>query len=245
MPRSSTNGSTFLLVLLLAAALQACGDDTNGPDPGLVVDAQVAPGHIHSFETDVTFTATFTDPDEGVLQDFTSVRAEIGAAGSELWTKQVPLLFNGTAYTGTTKFTAAGSFDVRILGQRPGQAEPIELHRLATPLSSVRPHFDAGGYRVEFETDTGEYPTHGLPTTYRFLIMEDVDSPRPPVTGLTGVVVRCTQGSDVEIHAATELPAGTYSASHTFPASGEGTAQIEFTGLDANPAVVQISLDVN
>jgi hypothetical protein len=228
--------------MVLAAGLQGC--DTAGPDGNLLVDVQVAPGHIHSFESDVTFTVTFTEIDRGPVRDLAGVRAEIGPAGTDQWTKQVPLLFDGEVYTGSTKFTAAGSFDVRILGRRPGEGDVVELHRLAVPLEAVRPHFDAGGYRVEFETDTGEYPARGETVTVRFLVMEDVASPRPPIAGLSGVTIRCTQGSEVETHAATESPAGTYSASHAFTDAGEATAQIEFTGSDANPAFVQVPLSV-
>ncbi|MGH2571552.1 MAG: hypothetical protein ACRDGR_10015 [bacterium] len=237
----SSSMKRSLVPALLLAGVQACSDNT-GPDESLVANLQVAPAHVHSFETDVTFTATFANAAGSPVQDLAGVVAEIGPAGTDQWTKQVPLLFDGEAYVGSTKFTANGSFDARIVGRRPGQGEASELYRRPTPLESVRPHFDAGGYRVEFETDTGDYPVHGQAIEFRFLVMEDVPSPRPPVTGLSGVTIRCTQGSEVETHAATESPAGTYVASHVFTSAGEGTAQIEFTGLDLNPAVVQISL---
>jgi hypothetical protein len=246
MNRSPTVRLSWSLVaLLVAIALPGCGDDSTSPDAPLTVEAVIAPGHIHAFETDVTFTVTVTDAGGHSVRDFTTARVELSAAGAERWTKQVPLLFDGAAYVGVTKFTAAGPFDVRILGQRPGQSTPVELHRSTTPVSVVRAHFDVGDYRLEFETDTGEYPVRGQPITVRFLIMENVSSPRPPVTGLTGVMIRCTQGSEVEVHPAAESPGGTYSASHTFTYGGEATAQIEFMGSDMNPAVVQISLRVN
>ena len=235
----------YLIAVVFGAALQGCSDDENtGPDHELLVDAQAAPGHIHSFETDVTFTAKVTTVKGEPVQDFVEIRTEIGPAATDQWTKQVPMLFDGVQYTGATKFTAPGSFDVRILGQRPTESGLVELYRWSTPLAAVRPHFDAGGYRVEFETGTGEYPEHGYPTTFRFLIMEDVDAPRPPVTALQGVVIRCTQESELEIHNAVEAPPGTYSASHVFTSAGEGTAQIEFTGSGGEPAVVQVPLDV-
>lgn len=243
MLHSSTRRLTWLPAVLFAVALYGCGDST-APDSTLFVDAQVAPGHLHAFETDVTFTVNVTEAGGGTVEDFTTLRAEIGPAGADVWTKQVPLLFDGTEYTGSTKLTSAGSFDVRFMGQRPGQAEATELHRLPTPLEAVRPHFDAGGYRVEFETDTGEYPVRNESVTVRFLIMEDVASPRPPITGLPGVTIRCTQGSEVEVHSATESPAGTYTASHAFTSVGDATAQIEFTGTDMSPAVVQVALPV-
>ena len=138
-----------------------------------------------------TFTATFTNAGSPV-QDLAGVVAEIGPADSNQWTKQVPLLFDGNSYIGSTKFTAPGAFDARILGRRPDQAEASELYRRPSPLVAARPHFDAGGYRVEFETDSGEYPVHGQPIDFLFLIMEDVPAPRPPITGLTGVTIRCT-----------------------------------------------------
>jgi hypothetical protein len=246
MSHSRRVRSSWTLVLaLLAVALQGCDDDTTAPGGALTVQAALAPGHLHAFETDATFTVTVTDAQGNAVRDFTTARVELSPAGAEQWTKHVPLLFDGAAYVGTTKFTAAGSFDARVLGQRPGQSGPVELHRSSTPISVVRAHFDAGGYRVEFETDTAEYPVAGQPITVRFPILENVPSPRPPVSGLTGVMIRCTQGSEVEVHAATESPAGVYSASHTFSYPGEGTAQIEFTGSDMNPAVVQIPLRVN
>jgi hypothetical protein len=239
----SSSPKSWLVPALLLAGLSGCSDST-APDESLVANVQVAPAHIHSFETEVTFTATFTNSAGSAVQDLAGVAAQIGPAGTNQWPKQVSLLFDGDVYTGSTKWTANGSFDVRIVGRRPGQGEASELYRLPSPLASVRPHFDAGGYRVEFETASGEYPVANQAVDVRFLVMEDVPSPRPPVTGLTGVTIRCTQASDVEVHAATESPAGTYSASHTFTSAGEGTAQLEFTGADANPAVVQIPLDI-
>ncbi|MGQ0721114.1 MAG: hypothetical protein ACT4PE_06005 [Candidatus Eiseniibacteriota bacterium] len=241
---STSRRALRLLVLPLAVALHGCDGNTGPGDDTLVVDVQVAPGHIHSFESEVTFTVTVTDSRGREVSDFTTIRAEIGVAGAEQWTKQVPLLFDGAAYVGSTPFTATGSFDVRIVGQRSDQSAAAELHRLDTTLDAVRPHFDAGGYRVEFETSTGEYPVRGEEVTFRFLIMEDVPSPRPPVSGLAGVALRCTQGSLVEVHAASESPAGTYSAPHTFDSEGGATAQVEFTGSDGNPAIVQIPLVV-
>jgi hypothetical protein len=231
------------ILLSLIALLPAC-DDTTGPGGSLLVDLVVAPAHIHSFESNVAFTVSVTDGRRGPVTDFVQLRAEIGPAGTDHWTREIPLLYDGTEWVGTTKFTAAGSFDARIVGQRPGQPGTIELHRLPSPLSAVRPHFEAGGYRVEFETDSGEYPREGESVMFHFLIMEDVSSPRPPVTGLAGVSIRCTQGAEVEVHAAVEGPPGTYSAAHVFTSTGGATAQIEFTGSDASPAAVQIPLNV-
>ena len=67
---------------------------------------------------------------------------------------------------------------------------------------------------------------------------------RPPIVALPGVKIRCTQGSQVELHDAAEASPGTYSATHVFNSAGEGTAQIEFTGLDEQPAVVQVPLEI-
>ncbi len=243
MLRSSTRNRLWFSALLLAGALQGC-DSLTSPNSPLVVEARLDSGHIHTFETDVTFFASATEAGGESVRDFITIRAEIGPYGTNTWTKQIPLSFDGTEYSGTTKFTAPGTFDARIVGRRPGQSGVVELYRYDPPLSAVRPHFDAGGYRVEFETDTGEYPRVGQTVTYRFLIMEDVPNPRPPVTGLTGVAIHCIQGSDVGVHAAAESPAGTYSASHAFTGAGGATARIEFTGSDQNPASVEIPLTV-
>ena len=81
----------------------------------------------------------FEDTGIGVVVD----HAEIGPADSNQWTKQVPLLFDGNSYIGSTKFTAPGAFDARILGRRPDQAEASELYRRPSPLVAARPHFDA------------------------------------------------------------------------------------------------------
>jgi hypothetical protein len=232
------------LTLPLAVVVHGCDGSTDPDADTLIVDVQVAPGHIHSFESDVTFTVTVTDEQGREVTNFSTLRAEMGPAGAEQWTRQIPLLFDGAAFVGSTKFTAAGSFDVRVVGQRTNETAAAELYRLDAPLDAVRPHFDAGGYRVEFETDTGEYPARGQSVTFRFLILEDVPSPRPPVTGLAGVVIRCAQGSVMGLHNAVESPAGTYSASHVFDTEGGATAQVEFTGLDGNPAFVQIPLEV-
>ena len=56
---SSSSTKRSLVPALLLAGLSGCSDST-GPDEGFVANVQVAPGHIHSFETEVTFTATFT-----------------------------------------------------------------------------------------------------------------------------------------------------------------------------------------
>jgi hypothetical protein len=236
--------ASSILVVPFALALSGCNDSTGPASDLLTVDLQLSPAHFHAFETDVIFTVTVTDRDGAEVRDFNTLRAELGVAGTENWTKQVPLLFDGAVYTGSTRLTAAGSFDLRVVGQRPDQAVAVEIHRSSTPLAAVRPHFDAGGYRVEFETHSGEYPVRNESITFRFLVMEDGASPRPPVAGLSGVTIRCTQGSAVEVHDAVESPAGTYTAAHTFSSAGEATAQIEFTGLDSNPAVVQVPLIV-
>ncbi len=109
---SSTKRLSWPLTLLLVGALPAC-DGITAPqtEPLLEVEARVEPGHIHSFETDVTFYAAVTNPaDFTAVEDFTMIRAELSPAGAEDWTKQIPLTFNGTEYAGTTKFTANGTF---------------------------------------------------------------------------------------------------------------------------------------
>jgi hypothetical protein len=130
------------------------------------------------------------------------------------------------------------------VGRRPGQSQLVEIGRLEDPIEAVRPHFDAGGYRVEFETNTAEYPAVNQPVTVRFLIFEDVPNPRPPVEGLKDVTILCNQGTEVSPHAAVESPGGTYSATHTFTSLGDASARIEFTGSDSNPAFVEIPLVV-
>lgn len=236
----------YVSVLALSAVLVGCSDDDDdptGPEPALNVEMTIAPDHVHTFESDLVITVNVT-ADGAPVHDFTTIRAELSPEGAETWTQQIPLLYDGTSYTGGRKFTTPGSFDVRVVGQRASQSEPIEIHRHEEHLAAVRPHFDAGGYRVEFETDTAAYPEHGYPIQVRFLIMEDVPSPRPPVVGLKGVMIRCTQISETEVHGAVEDVPGTYTATHTFTNEGGATAQLEFIGLDEQPAVVQIPLEV-
>ncbi|MBI2071903.1 MAG: hypothetical protein HYT81_02505, partial [Gemmatimonadetes bacterium] len=43
-------------------------------------------------------------------------------------------------------------FELPVVGARPGTAEAV-LHQLSEPIEVIRPHFDAGGYRVEFELE--------------------------------------------------------------------------------------------
>jgi len=107
----------------------------------------------------------------------------------------------------------------------------------------VRSHFDAGGYRVEFDITPG-FPDElapGKAYTLQFYIMQPTADPsgnRAPITGLTGVTVRCTEvNGTFQDHAATEVSPGLYQTSHTFGAKGSVTARVSFSGTSGAAAV--------
>jgi hypothetical protein len=231
--------------LTLALGLGACSDALAPED--LTVDFQISAGHIHALETEVTYTVLVTDTEDQPVTDFESLSVEYALEGTNEWRTVALSLQAGGSYQGTHQYPGPGDFEVRVVGTLPGQDEAV-LHQLSEPLHAVRPHFDAGGYRVEFEAEPWDYrPDVNL--TLKFLVMEDVAADpsgnRPPITGLTGVTIVCTEpGGGSMSHNATETTPGTYQAAHAFQASGEGAVTVRFTGNDGQPAEVTLPLNV-
>lgn len=227
-------------------ALVACSDST-GPGE-LTVDFQISAEHIHALETNVTYTVLVTDPENRTVTDFTTIAVEYAHDGTNDWA-QVPLALQaGGAYQGTHQFTGPGEYDLRVVGARPGTAEAV-LHQVSEPIEVIRPHFDAGGYRVEFQLEPEDLrPSVNL--SLQFLVVEDVPADasgnRPPITGLAGVTIVCAEANgQTTTHDVTEEPAGVYRASHTFQAAGSVSATLHFTGDDEQPAEVTMPLTLS
>lgn len=225
--------------LLTLTVLSACSDSS---DPGIVVDLQMSEDHFHAWETSVTFTVLVTDGGT-VISDFQSLAVEHAPAGTNTWYRLELAPQQGGAYTATGQFKTAGSVNLRVVGQRPTQPAEAVLHELT--VSVVRPHWDVGGYRLEFDMSPGE-PEAGSPLTLTFLLMEagpGHGGSRPPITG-KAVTIRALQGASDDSYTATESPPGSYVATHTFAAAGSATARAEFTSFTGTAVSQDVSLTV-
>jgi hypothetical protein len=226
-----------------ALALAACADTTQPTEP-LSVDLQISADHFHALETEVTYTVLVTEANGNVVSDFETLAVEYSLEGANDW-HAVPLtLQTGGSYQGTHQYAGPGAFDLRVTGQRPGQAEAV-LHQLTEPVQVIRPHWEAGGYRVEFELEPAELKA-GIELGLKFFVMEseeDASGKRPPVTGLSGVAIDCEEANGATTtHDVTESTGGVYQASHSFLASGDVLVTLHFTGADGQPAEVNVPL---
>jgi hypothetical protein len=74
-----------VLAAVVAVSASACGDSTG---PGFATDElttelAITPGHVHAFQTTVTFTVAVVDPDGNAVTDFDVLQVErrkVGAA---------------------------------------------------------------------------------------------------------------------------------------------------------------------
>ena len=243
---------TLSLTLAGAMALAGCNEALD-PNVSLTADIQAVPGHIHALETNVTYTVQVTYPVgtgnvRALATDFETLAIEQNLAGTTAWRRLnlVPS-GNGGAYIGTHLFINPGSYTVRLVGKRAGQSGEMVIKQLATPMAAVRSHFDAGGYRVEFDITPG-FPndlTTNKAYTVQFYVMQstaDVNGNRAPIAGLTGVMIRCTDANGaIEDHAASEASPGVYQATHVFLAKGMVNARLTFPGTSGS-AVVDMPL---
>lgn len=241
---------TGLLASLAAAGLlTACEGNPTAPpeehDDELTVELEIAPGHLHILQTEVQVTVRVTDHHGEPVTDFEAIQVERLAEGSDTW-GAIELARAGTAYVGTYTFTSSGDYQLRVMGQRPGEAEMMLLHQVHDPLHVARAHAETGGYRVEFET----FPGHiheGDDTALRFWIMEpegDEAGNRPPIAGVVGEVhVVESDGSELG-HALLEMGDGVYECEHTFQTADEAHVRLHFTGADGEPAEAEFHLHV-
>lgn len=239
------------LVAALAAAglLAACEGNPAAPpdehDDELTVELEIEPGHVHILQSEVQFTVRVTDHHGEAVTDFELIQVERLAAGSDTW-RPIELAVVGNAYVGTYVFNSSGEYQLRVMGQRPGEAEMHLLYQHAEPMHAARAHAEGGGYRVEFET----FPGHiheGDDVTLRFWIMEperDEAGNRPPIASVVGEVhVVSSDGSEFE-HALLDMGDGVYECDHTFEVPDEAHVRLHFTGADGQPAEVEFHLHV-
>ena len=228
----------------LAAAttilLAACSDGI-APDAALTVDFRASSGHINIWETAITYTALITAGDRTV-NDFETLQMEYAPVGGSTWTKFGDLtLQSGGSYADTMYFPVAGTYNIRLQGRRTGQSAMQTIFQPATSITPVRQHVDVGTWRVEFEPSPGLNQAGEAPTV-KFYVMQataGTDGVRAPVTGLTGVTIRCVgPNATSQTHEVTETPAGSgaFSASHTFVTNGWAKAILSFTGPGGQPA---------
>lgn len=236
-----------LAALLITGLLIACDDNPPvGPDGGqLTVEFAFTPDHVHILQSEVVFTVTVTDENGGAVTDFEALEVQRRAVSSETW-RGIEMTLSGDSYEGTYVFSSSGDYELRVAGQRPGDADLSVLYEVPDLLHTVRAHAEAGGYRVEFES----FPGHiheGDEAELGFWVMEterDASGERPPITGLTGDLHVIEAGGFDGSYTATEGPVGIYGGSHTFTSAGAAHAGLHFTGLDGQPAEASFDLDV-
>ncbi|MBI4500982.1 MAG: hypothetical protein HY700_07455 [Gemmatimonadetes bacterium] len=227
--------------LALAAAalvLAACSDNT-GVDLSapLTVDFRSSAGHIHIWETAITYTALITANNQ-LVNDFDTLRVEYAAAGGNNWTPFGSLTLQaGGSYSGTTYFPVAGTYSIRLAGHRPGQSGIQEVYRPASTIAPVRQHYDVAGttWRVEFESVPGLNKPGDTPTV-NFYVMQataDAGGTRAPITGLNGVTVNCISPANATVtRSATEnaTTPGLYQATCAVSSNGWWKATVNLPG---------------
>lgn len=240
--RNHLKGSAGLF--LAAGLIMACEENPAGPhdtghDETLTVQLTVTPDHVHILQSEVQFTVTVTDHHGAPVTDFEAIQVERRAQGDDTW-RAVELALIGNDYVGTYLFSSSGDYDIRVVGQRPGEAELQLLHTAAEPIHCVPAHGEAGGYRIEFETFPGHIHV-GQDITLRFWILEperDASGNRPPILGVTGEVHIVESDASEFPYPLVEIGDGVYEVQHNFTATDEAHVALHYTGSDALPAEV-------
>jgi hypothetical protein len=232
-------------VLLFPLLLLACDDNPTEVPEVLTVELTVSPGHVHIWETEVTFTVEVRDSRDNVVTDFETLQVERRVSGSETW-RSVELALQGDVYEGTYMFTSSGEYELQVTGMRPGEADAQVLHTAMELLHVVRTHAVEGGVRVEFETFPGHIHEDNT-AALRFWVMEpdrNVDGVRPPITGLTGEI-HCLEagGADVVL-AMVEIEPGVYEADHLFVSPGLAHVGLHFTAPDNSAAEAAFEIEI-
>lgn len=230
----------FALLALLPALAVACDSvPTDEGESDLTVELAVSPGHVHIWQTDVTFTASVTDDAGEAVTDFEEIRVERRLHDADSW-GEVELTPSGDAYTGTYVFSSSGEYDIRVVGARPGDDEASVLHVMDGHLEVVRAHTDAGGYTVEFETFPGHIHA-GDAASLRFWVT-DGDT---EVEGLEAEVHVSESGSVDELRPAEEVEPGVYEAEHSFEAAGPTHAGLHFAGAGGADAEGAFDIEIS
>ena len=222
----------FLLATLVALSAGACNDGTG---PGfttgdLTAELAVIPGHVHAYQTTVTFTVAVIDPDGNAVTDFDVVQVERRAAGSTGSWSVLEAAADGDFYTVDYIFESSGEYDLRVTGLRPGDTFLSVMFQSAAPLEVVHAHADVGGYKVEFQPDPGHIH-EGDESTIQFWILDDTDD--SPITGLTPEIFVVEPVSGETAVAAIGGADGLYYTIRAFDEVGDNEIGIRISAADA------------
>lgn len=219
--------------LLAPLALAACADNPMVVEE-LSVQLELSSGHVHTL-SELGFTVTVTNQYGTPITDFETIQVERRAHGSDTW-RGTELTLAGTSYTGTYMFNSSGEYDLRVSGQRHGQAAMSVLHEMGEHMEVARAHAVVNEqYRIEVET----FPGHlheGDEAEVRFWVLDpdrNAEGIRPPITGLTNLRLHCVD----EMHSTgiTEVEAGVYMVTHTFAEAGEAHLGLHLMNPDGSP----------
>lgn len=246
-PPGSGSAAT-VLAAALALLVGACASNPAAPgheEGEFSVEVTYTPDHVHTLQSEVTFTVTVRDHDGNAVTDFEAVQLERLAEGSDTW-RAIELAPAGDAFVGTYTFTSSGEYHLRVMAQHHGETEMSLLHELHDPVHVARAHAEAGGYRIEFES----FPGHiheGETAAVTFWVMEpeaDEHGERHPIEGLSAevhVAPEGDQGSMVEAH---EHGPGEYEAEQPFAEAGEYHVGLHFTDASGQPAEAEFHVHV-
>jgi hypothetical protein len=225
----------------LFLAVAAC-DGSTDPDvfatDELTAELAITPDHVHAFETTVTFTVAVTDPNGDPVTDFDVLNVERKKTTAASYSLMATTLA-GAFYSVDYLFEGSGQYEIRVSGQRPGDAAPVIMYELPTPLEAVRPHFHVGGYEVRIEPSPGHIHA-GNTSDVQFWVLDPTTE--AGITGLAPTLfVQDPTGAETAL-VSTEGADGLYHGSHTFGTAGDWVLGIRFTGTDA--AQHEATLDV-
>ncbi len=235
-------GRSMLPALALGAGvalLAGCEANPSGPEHSdeLTVEFSVEPGHVHILQTEVTYTVRVLDHHGEAVTDFVALEVQRLLEGGDTWRGTV-LELVGDTYQATYTYSTSGEYQLRVAGQRPGDADLMVLHTAADPLHVVRAHAEAGGYRLEFET----FPGHiheGDEATVSFWILEterNAQGVRPPIGGVSTEMHILEESGASFDYSPVESETGRYDVHHTFAEAGDCDFTIHFTGSDGQEA---------
>lgn len=229
---------------VLAVTVAAC-DDTTDPDvfatDELTTELAITPDHVHAFETLVTFTVSVTDPNGNPVTDFDVLQVERRLVGAATFSTMEAAL-DGDFYVVARKFEASGDYDIRVTGLRPSDTDLVVLHEETTPLHTVRPHGEAGGYRIELEPTPGHIH-EGDASTIQFWVKDETTS--APISNLMPFIFVDEPVTGVSEYGAVEGAGGLYTAVHTFTDAGETDVGIRFTGTDAQQHEWSLPIEIH
>ena len=246
--RAHTIGLALLAGVFALAACESnppLGPASDGDhEHDLFVELTLSAGHVHILSP-ITFTVAVTNDHGDPVTDFEVIEVQRLAVGSDTW-RGTELTRNGALYEADYTFASSGEYQLRVVGQRPGDAEAVVLYEMAETVEAVRAHAEVGGVRVEFETFPGHIHTHNV-AMMKFWIMEPERNEagvRPAISGIQATIVCNEADGSVEQHAAVEESAGVYVAEHEYLNAGDFVGQIRFIGTDGNEAVAEFTTQV-